>query len=44
MTSQAGLSLFVRYLENIGVLAYLVRLFGGARKSRQGLPVEEVFK
>ncbi len=44
MTSRAGLSLFVRYLEKIGTLAYLVRLFGGVRKSRKGVPVEEVFK
>ncbi len=44
MTSRADLSLFVRYLENIGILAYLVRLFGGVQKSRKGLVVEEVFK
>ncbi len=44
MTSRAGLSLFVRYLENIGILVYLVTLFGAVRKSRKGLAVEEVFK
>ncbi len=33
MTSWARLSLFLRYLENIGILAYLMRLYGGVRET-----------
>jgi len=44
ITGRGGLSLFSRYLENTGLLAFLASFFGGLRKSRKGLPVEEMFK
>ena len=44
LTSRGGLSLFVRYLRNIGLLAHLESEFGGIRKSRKGKPVAEIFK
>jgi len=44
LTSRAGLSLFVRYLCGIGILAHLETLFGDLRKSRKGQPVGEIFK
>ena len=44
LTSRGGLSLFVRYLDRIGVLTHIHRLFGGIRKSRKGRAVEEIFR
>jgi hypothetical protein len=44
LTSRGGLSLFVRYLRNIGLLAHLESEFGDIRKSRKGKPVAEIFK
>ena len=44
LTSRGGLSLFVRYLDRIGVMSPMHRLFGGIRKSRKGRAVEEIFK
>ena len=44
LTSRGGLSLFVRYLDRIGVMSPMHRLFGGIRKSRKGTCVEEIFK
>jgi hypothetical protein len=44
LTSRGGLSLFVRYLRNIGLLAHLESEFGGLRKSRKGQTVAEIFK
>ena len=44
LTSRGGLSLFVRYLRNIGLLAHLESEFGGIRKSRRGQTVTEIFK
>ena len=44
LTGRAGLSLFVRYLESVGINPLLDRLFGALRKSRKGLPVIEIFK
>ena len=44
LTSRGGLSLFVRYLRNIGLLAHLESEFGGIRKSSKGKPVTEIFK
>jgi len=44
LTSRGGLSLFVRYLDRIGVMSHMHRLFGGIRKSRKGRAVEEIFK
>ena len=44
LTSQGGLSLFVRYLDRIDVMSPIHRLFGGIRKTRKGTCVEELFK
>jgi hypothetical protein len=44
LTSRGGLSLFVRYLNGIGIMPSIERLFGGMRKSRKGQVVEEIFK
>jgi hypothetical protein len=44
LTSRGGLTLFVKYIENIGVLSLLERYFGRLRKSSKGQPVPEIFK
>jgi hypothetical protein len=44
MTSRGGLSLFVRYIESIGVVSLLWRVFGRIRKSSKGQYVGEIFK
>ena len=44
LTSRGGLSLFVRYLRNIGLVWYLERLFGSLRKNAKGQAVGEIFK
>ena len=44
LTSRGGLSLFVRYLNRIGIKSSLNRLFGGIRRSGKGTCVEELFK
>ncbi len=45
ITGRAGLSLFVRYLENIQIIANLLMpCFGGLRKNKKGVPAHEIFK
>lgn len=44
LTSRGGLSLFVRYLQNIQLYPHLERMFGGIRKSNKGEPLVEIFK
>ena len=44
LTSRAGLTLFVRYLRNIGLFPYLEEFFGPVRKSGKGQAVTEIFK
>lgn len=44
LTSRGGLSLFVRYGQNIQLAPHLERLFGGIRKSSKGQSVMEIFK
>ncbi len=44
LTGRAGLNLFVRYLDNIGINPLLQQLFGRLRKSRKRLPIVEIFK
>jgi len=44
LTSRGGLNLFVRYLENIGIMAVILRMFGGIRRSGKGASIEELFK
>jgi len=44
LTSRGGLTLFVKYIMNIGILAELGNRFGRLRKSAKGAPVQEVFK
>jgi hypothetical protein len=44
LTSRGGLTLFVRYLQNILIFPHLERLFGGIRKNAKGQSVAEIFK
>jgi hypothetical protein len=44
LSSRGGLTLFVRYIRNIGLGHRLEALFGSMKKSRKGQPVVEVFK
>ena len=44
LTGRGGLAFFVRYLKSIGIFALLAGHFGDLRKSRKGLPVEDLFK
>ena len=44
LTSRGGLSLFVRYLNNIGIKPHIDRLFGSMRRNRKGQAVQEIFK
>lgn len=44
LTSRGGLSIFSRYLRNVGVLHQLESVFGSLRRSAKGRPVGEVFK
>ena len=44
LTSRGGLSLFVRYLDAIGIMSIITRLFGSIRKNHKGNRIEEIFK
>ena len=44
LTSRGGLSLFARYLDAIGIMSIIMRLFGSIRKNRKGNGIEEIFK
>jgi len=44
LTGRGGLAFFVRYLTNIGIFPLLLGHFGDLRKSKKGLPVEDLFK
>lgn len=44
LTSRGGLSVFVRYVQNIALSPHLERLFGGIRKGSKGQPITEIFK
>jgi len=44
LTSRAGLTFLVHYLESIGLYSLLERYFGGVRQSTKGVPVKEAFK
>lgn len=46
LTSRGGLSVFVRYLQNIALSPHLEsrRGFGGIRKGSKGQPISEIFK
>jgi hypothetical protein len=44
LTGRAGLSFFLRYLDNIGLNPILSRYFGSLRKSRKGEKIEFIFK
>ena len=43
LTGRGGLTLFSRYVRNIGLFPHLERLFGGLRKSAKGQPVSTLF-
>src|SRR6056297_2559488 len=44
LTSRAGLTFLVHYLEAIDIYPLLERYFGGVRESAKGIPVKEAFK
>ena len=44
LTSRGGISFFVRYIDNIGIMPTIERLFGSIRKSGKGRPIGEIFK
>jgi hypothetical protein len=44
LTSRAGLSLFMRYVDKAGVIRALEHQFGNIRKRRHGAPVASIFK
>lgn len=44
LTGRGGISLFVRYLEQINIYDILTRKFGGLRKSNKGVAVWMLFK
>jgi hypothetical protein len=44
LTGRAGLSLFARYLRNIGLQGQPDTFFGSLRRSRKGQPIGEVLK
>lgn len=44
LTGRAGLSFFLRYLDNIGLNPLISKFFGSLRKSRKGGKIESLFK
>jgi hypothetical protein len=44
LTGRAGLAVFARYVDSIGLASLVSRWFGPMRKSRKGLPVVECFR
>jgi hypothetical protein len=44
LSSRGGLSLFGRYIEGIGILPTIDRLFGSMRKNGKGQPIDGIFK
>ncbi|MDM8521994.1 hypothetical protein QUF80_01375 [Desulfococcaceae bacterium HSG8] len=44
LTGRGCLAFFVRYLTNIGIFSLLLGHFGDLRKSKKGLPIEDLFK
>ena len=44
LTSRGGLTLFVKYINGIGILPILLKFFGSIRKTEKGLDVSTIFK
>ena len=44
LTGRGGISFFNRYLTTIGIYSMLLEHFSPLRKSKKGLPVEDIFK
>jgi len=44
LTGRGGISFFNRYLSTIGIYSVLLEHFAPLRKSKKGLPVEDIFK
>ena len=44
LIGRGGISFFVRYLTSIGIFSVLLEHFAPLRKSKKGLPVEDIFK
>ena len=43
LTSRGGISLFVKYLQAIDIVRLLLEKFGGLKKSRKGVTVQNFF-
>ena len=44
LSDRAGLALFSRYLSKVGIYSKVTKYFGSMRKSRKGMPIENIFK
>lgn len=44
LTGRAGLSFFIRYIDNIGINTVIKRFFGSLRKSNKGGKIIDIFK
>jgi len=44
LSDRAGLTLFSRYLSKVGIYSKITKYFGSMRKSKKGIPIENVFK
>ena len=44
LTGRGGMTLFVRYMETVGIYAMLLNAFGYIRKSKKGVEVGNIFK
>jgi len=44
LTDIAELALFVKYLSGIGISSLINGYFGSMRKSKKGIPVDDIFK
>ena len=43
LSSRAGLALFAQYLQGIGLMPILERMFGSMRKNKKGMAVSDFF-
>ena len=43
LTSRGGISLFVKYLQAIDIVRLLLEKFGGLKKSRKGVTLQNFF-
>ena len=44
LTDKSGILLFTRYLSKINIYPLIKKYFGSMRKSKKGIPIDELFK